>query len=293
MTTTTKIKITGPAAGVVEGENAPDPLVRAGVYLVMVAAIVASGDTLIFLASQSGWTDWRAWLLPLLIDVPAFLGGRIWLRRRPTNPRTRTYARNLTLAGLAASLAGNVTGHLVHAGAMPAGLALVIVAAMVAPITLAAVLHLDALLAPDADREPPRQIVGPSRPETRADQDQVPPQLTDQAPPAVESAPASVDPVTVPAVVKPRRKQAKKSDPRKDRAWKFWQTERAEGRTPSGAELGRRFDADDSTGRGWAREFKKTDETTETPAGAAEVPGMAVVPAEADRPAGMEREEAA
>lgn len=269
MITKTKITEAGPGAD----HNAPDQLVRAGLYLVIVAAIVVSGDTLIYLASQAGWTDWRAWLLPLLIDLPGFLGGRIWLRRKATNPQTRAYARRLTLAALGASLAGNVTGHLVHAGHLPAGLALVIVAAMVAPIVLAAVLHLDALLTPIGRRN----SAVPAAEATAAGQAAIEPTPTRPArPDQLESGrPEPTAPRPTAAVAKRTPAKSTATGPaagrkgtKKARARELWDAARAEGRTLTPADLVAAVDADDSGARRWVREFRNADKAEQTgPAG--------------------------
>lgn len=250
----TKIKATPakPArATKISGENARDPWVRAGLYVVIVAAIVVSGDTLIFLAAQAGWGGWRAWLLPVLIDLPAFLGGRIWLRRQQTSPQTRSYARRLTLAALGASLAGNVSGHLVHAGHLPAGLALVIVAAMVAPIVLAAVLHLDALLSPASLPKP--------RTETWTESATA---STSAGPAAITAKPAPAEPARpaeAPATPGPASAEVKPGTG-KARAREVWDAARAEGRTPDGAELADAAGATRRSGNRWRQEFL-TDDT--------------------------------
>ncbi len=252
----TKIKTT-PTKAKIGGENAPDPWVRAGLYVVIVAAIVVSGDTLIFLAAQAGWGGWRAWLLPVLIDLPAFLGGRIWLRRQQTSPETRSYARRLTLAALGASLAGNVSGHLVHAGHLPAGLALVIVAAMVAPIVLAAVLHLDALLSPATHRK------------TRADSKTDPTATLASAPTtqaAIIAKPdsASIEPTRpAEATAKPTPADVRPGTG-KALAREVWDAARAEGRTPDGAELAAATGATRRSGNRWRQEFLAADGDTET-----------------------------
>jgi hypothetical protein len=131
-----------------EVENEPDKLVRWGLLVVGLACIVASGDVLVYVAHRAGWDGWRAYMLPVLIDLPGFLGGRIWLRRARTSTDTRRYARGLTLAALSVSIVGNAIGHLVKSGHLTPGVALVILTGIVAPVVLWAVLHLDALLTP-------------------------------------------------------------------------------------------------------------------------------------------------
>jgi hypothetical protein len=131
-----------------EVENEPDKLVRWGLLVVGLACIVASGDVLVYVAHRAGWDGWRAYMLPVLIDLPGFLGGRIWLRRARTSADTRRYARGLTLAALSVSIIGNAIGHLVKSDHLTPGVALVILTGIVAPVVLWAVLHLDALLTP-------------------------------------------------------------------------------------------------------------------------------------------------
>ncbi|WP_152363818.1 DUF2637 domain-containing protein [Microlunatus speluncae] len=252
---TPKINTAGPE------ENAPDQLVRLGLYVVIVGAIIGSGSTLVFLAEQAGWTGWTAYLLPVLIDLPGFLGGRIWLRRKPTNPQTRGYARRLTLAALGASLAGNVTGHLIHAGHLPAGLALVIVAAMVAPIVLAAVLHLDALLTPTSRRLTRRTDKAAPAPAALEPTTPARPELEPSARPATRPPATSR-----PASSRPAAKRAEMATPaagrkgtKKARARVLWDAARAEGRMPTAAELARAVEADDSGARGWVREWKDAE----------------------------------
>lgn len=277
-----KTKITDRAAVPGVDHNAPDQLVRAGLYLVIVAAIVVSGDTLIYLASQAGWTDWRAWLLPLLIDLPGFLGGRIWLRRKATNPQTRAYARRLTLAALGASLAGNVTGHLVHAGHLPAGLALVIVAAMVAPIVLAAVLHLDALLTPIGRRSSTEAATKPAAPDQAAIEATPPGPARRESLEAARPDTAEARPAATAAKRKPAKtttKPAVRPGSAKARARVLWDEARAEGRTPTAAELARAVGADDSGARRWVREWKDA-EPADQAAPATDVQGTAAADAE-------------
>ncbi|HEY9251593.1 MAG TPA: hypothetical protein VIP06_02960 [Nocardioides sp.] len=130
--------------------NAPDRPVRIGLYVVLGACIVASGDILVEVAHKAGWFGWRGYLLPVLIDLPGFLGGRIWLRKAATTTETRSYARKLTLSTLGVSVVGNAVGHLARAGYLSPGIAMVLACSAVAPVVLWAVLHLDALLTPDA-----------------------------------------------------------------------------------------------------------------------------------------------
>lgn len=136
------------SAPIAEVENEPDRLVRWGLLVVGLACIVASGDVLVYVAHRAGWDGWRAYMLPVLIDLPGFLGGRIWLRRARTSADTRRYARGLTLAALSVSILGNAIGHLVKSNHLTPGVALVILTGIVAPVVLWAVLHLDALLTP-------------------------------------------------------------------------------------------------------------------------------------------------
>lgn len=139
-------------------ENEPDKLVRVGLLIVGLVCVVISGDTLVHLAQRAEWDGWRAYMLPVLIDLPGFLGGRIWLRRARTSDDTRRYARGLTLAALGTSIVGNVVGHLVAAGYLTPGVALVIVTGVVAPVVLWAVLHLDALLTPTVAVPVPAEV---------------------------------------------------------------------------------------------------------------------------------------
>lgn len=142
--------------------NAPDPMVRFGLYVVVLACIIASGDVLVDVAHRAGWTDWRGYLLPILIDLPGFLGGRIWLRRAATTVETRVYARKLTLVTLGTSILGNAIGHLVRAGYLAPGIGMVLACSVVAPVVLWAVLRLDELLTPDAVPSRSRKAEAPS-----------------------------------------------------------------------------------------------------------------------------------
>jgi len=250
-----------------ESVNTPDRLVRIGLFVVLLACIVASGDVLIDLARRAGWNDWRAWLLPILIDLPGFLGGRIWLRRAPTLPDTRRYAKRLTLATLGASIVGNTTGHLLKEGKIDPGVALVIVCSVVAPIVLWAVLHLDALLAPSAPPAPASTwpveaaLESPAEPAPAGESGPVLPRRTPR--------PAS-KPKTKPAKrpVAKRSGQAPTDNELKARA--HWDSETAAGREASGAELARVADVDPSMGRRWARAWK-----TETTTGPADITSAA------------------
>jgi hypothetical protein len=269
--TTTPTAPTAPAS--VPGrvvDNSPDQLVRVGLYVVVLACIVASGDVLIYLAHHAGWNDWRGYLLPVLIDLPGFLGGRIWLRKKPTSPETRQYARRLTVAALGASIVGNVVGHLVKGDHVPAGIGLVIVASAIAPVVLWAVLHLDALLTPttqpvaaarsagveSATREP---SVPAGEPTSRA----VPKHTGQRSKPKTRTATGS------------RAKSAKATDVAGTEAQAaarvLWDTAIAEGRIPSGAELARAAGVDPSMGRRWRRDWEQETTTTTTTTDAAAV----------------------
>jgi hypothetical protein len=250
-------------AGAVESVNTPDRLVRAGLFVVLVACIVASGDVLIDLAHRAAWNDWRAWLLPILIDLPGFLGGRIWLRRAPTLPDTRRYAKRLTLAALGASIVGNTTGHLLKADKIDPGVALVIVCSVIAPIVLWAVLHLDALLAP-ADPAPAEAQVAGQSAKTSAASTPADPPAASPAPAARPAAASTTRPAPPTAVNRAvGKRSAKAPTGGKARARAHWDAEIAAGREPTGAELARVSDVDPSLGRRWARAWK-TENTTDT-----------------------------
>lgn len=116
-------------------------LMWAGVVVVAGAAAVLSFTALRDLALMCGFGRRLAWLLPVAIDVGTALGSLVWLGRWTPDP-ARRYARGLALALLGGSVAGNALGHgLAAYGARPHWLVVVAVSA-VAPVVLAAVVHL-------------------------------------------------------------------------------------------------------------------------------------------------------
>lgn len=127
------------------------------VLLVVVAAAAAvlSFATLRGLAELCGFSPELSPLLPITIDAGAAAGCLVWLGQVGAGT-ARGYARVLTLALLASSVAGNALQHYLSAYGLRPHWVLVVAVSAVAPAVLGAVVHLGALLSRgEADTEVP------------------------------------------------------------------------------------------------------------------------------------------
>lgn len=191
---------------------------------VALTAIVASFSTLVGLAHYVGWHGKSGWLLPVCIDALAFGAGRVWLKVS-VSEEARDFARKVSLTAIGLSVVGNAVGHLVTMGSTsPVKVGLAIIVGAIPPAALAAVGHLFSML------------------ETAAVKAEV----------VAEHAVHVAKPAHV-AQSKSRRRgrPAKKTQV----ARTYWESERAQGRTPTGAELARIADADPTMGCKWVRQF--------------------------------------
>lgn len=253
-----------------------DGWVFTGLAAVALAAIVASFSTLAHLAEAVGWDGFTSWLLPGCIDALALASGRVWLSTHVA-PSARRYARAVTLAAIAVSVLGNAVGHLLTAGYLTpngaAGVVLVILVGSVPPAALGAVGHLAALagtpLAPQTTTatatQPGTETETPTAPAAGTATGNTD---TNGTGTARRSRPARTR--TTGTGTKTATKAGSRAGAR-DAARAYWDTERAAGRTPSGAELARVGDVDPSLGRRWRRDFETTDTTTADDDGAAAV----------------------
>jgi hypothetical protein len=205
--------------------NKRDPWVLVGMFIVAATAIVASFMTLMHLALWVGWDVRIAWLLPLCLDILAMTAGRVWLSGYATD-QARHYARTVSMAALGTSILGNAIGHIVTMhNASPIKVALAIIVGSIPPAALAAVGHL-ATLATMQVGEPVAEVVA-------------------------ESIEASAEPEKPTRRGRPARKA--------EIALAHWESERAEGRTPTPKELARVADADDSMARRWVKRFSSEE----------------------------------
>lgn len=137
---------------------------------IVVTAGVASWAGWVYLAEAVGWGSWPvpglgfvfhlSWLLPLSVDVYAFIAARAWLGRG-LDADTRRWGRNSAWAALGLSMAGNAGGHGVEAEVWSPGWIVVVAVAMVPPVMLFLALHLRTMRTRDrealATREASRQ----------------------------------------------------------------------------------------------------------------------------------------
>jgi len=224
----------------------------AGMAAPALAAAVLSFSALAGLARLAGVTGTAgafrlAWLLPIAIDAYAVTATRVWLRTA-TSDRTRLYARRNAIGAIALSVAGNAAFHGLSAAGVHrltgGGFAwlLVVAVSAVPPVILGLVGHLHALICADhtAHSEPAPTPVATAAPVTVE-----PPSSTTR--PAVSrttsgrSRPTGTGPNTAKRTGNTSTGNGTPSGRGDAEAVmrRHWQTERAAGRTPTGAELDR------------------------------------------------------
>lgn len=136
--------------------------------VVGVCAATLSFSSLMALALLVGFAAWSAWLYPVVIDAAAAAGAIGWLGGRVPE-RARRFARLLTVALLAASVAGNGVFHYLTTYRLPPAWWLVVTVSAVPAATLGAVVHLGVLVAarqPDASTETTDLATPPAAPAT-------------------------------------------------------------------------------------------------------------------------------
>jgi hypothetical protein len=163
------------------------------------------------------------------------------------------------MAAVATSVVGNAVGHLVGAGYLHTrggeGMALVIVVGSVPAVALGAVAHLATLASVPVKSRRARKAT----PATTAAS--VPAGTAPAAPAAHATKPRGTAAMTGAKATCGKPASAGRGGDGRDKAWAHWQTERAAGRTPSGAELARVGGVDASLGRRWRREWQTSDDT--------------------------------
>lgn len=131
--------------------------------VVAASAAVLSFSALTGLALLCGFSPRLAWLLPLTVDAGAAAGCLVWLGapeivpvseryrvgsdplRKSFAKSARRFARALTLALLASSIAGNAITHYLAAYRLMTPWWLVVAVSAIAPAVLSAVVHLAVL----------------------------------------------------------------------------------------------------------------------------------------------------
>lgn len=94
-------------------------------------------------AIHAGMDGWLAWTLVVALDAGGIGGGLCWVIGTKA---TRTWGRAIALGNLAASVLGNVLGHLLEAKAIVAGPWMQILTGVVYPAELWAMVHLALVL---------------------------------------------------------------------------------------------------------------------------------------------------
>lgn len=124
-----------------------DRLSDLATLVIVVTAGVASWAGWVYLGRAVGWGVLTvpnpfgaglrlqlAWLLPVFVDVFAFLAGRAWLNNN-LHEKTRKLGRNLAIAALILSMTGNAFGHAAEAHVWrPNWMALVVVSVIPAVV---------------------------------------------------------------------------------------------------------------------------------------------------------------
>jgi hypothetical protein len=87
----------------------------------------------------AGMKDWLAWSLVVALDVGGAGGALVWV---VSNGPAKAWGRAIAVANLAASITGNVLGHLLEAKAFSPGPWLQILTGVVYPAELFAMIHL-------------------------------------------------------------------------------------------------------------------------------------------------------
>lgn len=238
--------------------NKRDPWVLAGLGLVGLIAIAASFSTLISLALWVGWHGKTAWMFPVCLDVLAIVSGRVWLSEFAED-HARRYARTVSMAALITSVIGNAVGHIVSMhNASVIRVVLAIIVGSIPPIALGAVGHL-ATLASLQQSEPVAEEI-PVVEEIVAESIVLPG-------PVIKTVflgmPSVREPESV-HVVPPRTETRGRPAVKEPVARKYWESERAAGRTPRPQELADVAGADPKMGRKWHAKFTAEDQTSHT-----------------------------
>jgi hypothetical protein len=127
-----------------------------GLSVVLAAAAVLSFSALAELAAMVGMSRTLAWLFPVCTDAGVAVSTAVWLSRRH-NPDAQRFARRLTWALLALTVAGNATHQgLAAAGMIPPWWVAVLVGA-IPPGVVGAVVHVAVLVGrgTDTSQSPP------------------------------------------------------------------------------------------------------------------------------------------
>lgn len=111
--------------------------------VVAVAAAVISFDALRSLAELAGFSPRLSWLVAVVVDAGAAAGTRVWLTRTGS---ARRFARWLALVNISVSILGNGFAHWLAAYDLAPPWWLVPAVSAIAPVTLAAVVHLAVLV---------------------------------------------------------------------------------------------------------------------------------------------------
>ena len=121
-----------------------------GLAIVFAAAAVLSFSALAELAAMVGMSRKLTWLFPVCTDAGVAVSTAVWLSRRH-NPDAERFARRLTWALLALTVAGNATHQgLAAAGAVPPWWVAVLVGA-IPPGVVGAVVHVAVLVGRGTD----------------------------------------------------------------------------------------------------------------------------------------------
>ena len=125
-----------------------DWLSDAGTFVVAGTAGFSSWAGWVSLGRSVGWGSVGvvelAWLLPVSVDVYAFVALRTWNNARLPDA-TRTVGKVSAIGALALSIAGNAAGHAVEADTFAPNWIVVVLVASLAPILLFLTLHLRVL----------------------------------------------------------------------------------------------------------------------------------------------------
>lgn len=225
-----------------------------GIGVAAIAAAAASAGAQHDLAVAVGWGDLTAWLLPGCVDTLAAVAARVWLDTAAPDP-ARRYARTVALTAVAASLALNAGGHAMTAGLMAVSVPLVVAVGAVPAASLAATVHLTAArTAPVARRRRHRADLRTATDSKDATSSARPATTDGGATRSRDRGSATATGANVTRLVRGATAT--------ERAQRHWQHERANGRTPTGAELARVAGCSSSMGRRLAAEFRATDTTT-------------------------------
>lgn len=241
--------------------NKRDPFVLAGLGLVGLTAIIASFGTLMGLAAWVGWHGWgMQLLLPFCLDVLALVSGRVWLSASMT-VEARRFAQSVSLAAIGISIVGNAVGHIVTMhNASVVKVTIAIIVGTIPPAALAAVGHLATLATLQVEKPETvvEEIVAES---TEPVQDVIEPE------PVIETVFLGLPSVrpSEPVHVVPPRVETRGRKPFKEPvARKYWESERAAGRTPRPVDLANAAGADPKMGRKWHDKFMAEEQKSHT-----------------------------